>query len=417
MLTKKSIITLLISFIYVSFANAQVCAITSDVNDICIGDEVNLTFSYPAPDNYSVSLNGIDQFVNIPHVAGLDFATTNFSVEFYFDANQVSNAAYMVSKISTGGVGYSIGLNAGLLVVTINDGINPPTVITGTTNLVTGQWYHVAVTFDRVGLCILYLDGFIDAQQTIMGIGSLGNTDPIGIGGPAVSIAGLTTFFDGNIDEVRIWSRILPSSEIISRMTTHINPDSQIGLAGYWDMNEGINALAVDCSTTQQDGTLMRLANFSLNSPTLAWSLGVVWNTGDVGNSIFDNPSDTTLYIATAGYCKYICSDSLEINVLPCDSGKESFSAASVWVPNAFTPNADLKNDVFLVQASFITYYEIMVYARNGNIVFHSKNIANSWDGSLLGDKLTDDTYVYVIIYRDTKGEEFKKYGHVTVLR
>jgi len=415
--TKKSILLLLISFFYISFIDAQPCTVTSDVNDICLGDEVNLSFSYPAPDNYSLSFNGIDQFANVPHIAAQDFGNANFSVEFWFNPTQVSNPAFMVSKVSTSGVGYSIGVNAGLLSLAINDGVNPPTIITGTTNLVLGQWYHVAVTFDRSGNSVIYLDGFIDAQQTLVGLGSIANTDPIGIGGPAVSIAGLSAFFDGFIDEVRIWSRVLPVSEIISRMGTHINPDSQIGLAGYWDMNEGVNALAIDCSINVNNSSLMNLANFSLNTTSLSWSLGVVWNTGEVGNNIFDNPQDTFQYIATAGYCKYICSDSITINVLPCDSGKEDFTQASVWVPNAFSPNADTKNDEFLVQASYITYYEIMVYARNGNIVFHSKNIANPWDGTFLGDKLMDNTYAYVIIYRDLKNEEHKKFGHVTIIR
>jgi gliding motility-associated-like protein len=107
----------------------------------------------------------------------------------------------------------------------------------------------------------------------------------------------------------------------------------------------------------------------------------------------------------------------IDINVLTCDSSKEDFTEASVWVPNAFTPNFDNKNDVFEIKASFISYFEVMVYSRNGNLIFHSKNIQNAWDGNVQDKKSKDDTYTYVVVYRNMKNEEFKKYGYVTVMR
>ena len=416
---KKSILVLLVSTLVVTFGFGQACDVTSDVNDICIGDEVRLEFSYPAPDNYGVSFNGVNQFVNVPHVAALDFGTTDFSVEFWFKPSSSPTGPVMLfSKVSTSGVGYSIGYNAGLLTVTLNDGVNPPFLITGSTPL-NSKWQHVAVTFDRVGDCRIYLDGIQDAILPIAAVGSISNSDPIGIGGPAVNIGGVAVFFDGEMDEVRVWARVLAASEVTGNMNAHINPDTQIGLNGYWDLNEGAGGLVVDCGAAMQDGSLMSGSNFTNNTIDLplSWNLGVTWNTGDVGNVLFDNPQDTTLYIAEAGYCKYYCIDSLEINVLTCDSSKDDFSEASVWVPNAFTPNFDTKNDVFEIKASYISYFEVMVYARNGNLIFHSKNIQNAWDGNV-GDKKSEDaTYTYVVIYRNMKNEEFKKYGYVTVLR
>ena len=397
-------------------ANAQ-CDVTSDVNDICIGDEVRLEFSYPAPDNFSVDFNGVDQFVNIPHQPLLDFATTDFSVEFWFRADNTAGPGVMFSKISATGIGYTIGVNAGLLSVSVNDGLSAPVSIIGTTPLVTNKWYHCAVSFDRAGDCRIYLDGFIDALLPIVALGPIGNTDDIGVGGPAVAVGGLSAFFDGKIDEVRVWNRIIAVSEIQGNLGVHVNPDNEIGLNGYWDFNEGLGGFLLDCGLAMQDGSLMQGSSFDVDAPSLAWNFGVTWNTGAVGLVFFDSPQDTTRYIATSGYCKYECIDSLDINVLPCDSGKENFVEASVWIPNAFTPNGDTRNDLFEIKASFISYFEVMVYARNGNIVFHSKNIQNAWDGTFQGDILMDNTYTYVVVYRNAKNEEFRKFGYVTVIR
>jgi gliding motility-associated-like protein len=69
------------------------------------------------------------------------------------------------------------------------------------------------------------------------------------------------------------------------------------------------------------------------------------------------------------------------------------------------------------VKASFIADYEIMIYNRWGNIIFHSRNISNSWDGTFDGTKVKDDVYSYLIVYANNNGERFKKYGHITVTR
>ena len=388
----------------------------SDLNDVCEGDEVNLTFDYPVPDNYSVLLNGTDEIIQVNHNAALDFGTTNFTVEFWFQASIFGNPAFLAAKTSAAGVGYAIGLTpTGEVNVVLNDGTTPIT-IAGTTGLNIGQWYHCAVTFDRAGLCVVYIDGSIYVQQSITGLGNISNADPIGFGGPAVTV-GITPYLAGYMDEIRIWDRVLPVSEILSRMNDHINPNSQNGLVGYWDLNEGFGTLVIDCSPTAQDGGLVNAASFSSVVPTLNWSFGVAWSTGDFGNSIYVNPTDTTKFFASAGYCKYECMDSITINVLVCDSSESDFSLASVWVPNAFTPNGDTKNDVFEVKASYIEDYEIMIYNRFGNIVFHSKNITNSWDGTLDGTKVKDDVYSYIITYSNQKGEVTRKYGYVTVTR
>ncbi len=85
-----------------------------------------------------------------------------------------------------------------------------------------------------------------------------------------------------------------------------------------------------------------------------------------------------------------------------------------LFIPNAFTPNNDSKNDLFKVSTtSNVTNFEMNIYNRAGDCVFNSKNIDIGWDGKRfgLGDVLPQDVYVYTIRYtmdgatKTTKGQ------------
>ncbi|HYF31565.1 MAG TPA: gliding motility-associated C-terminal domain-containing protein [Chitinophagaceae bacterium] len=69
-----------------------------------------------------------------------------------------------------------------------------------------------------------------------------------------------------------------------------------------------------------------------------------------------------------------------------------------VVVPNAFSPNNDGVNDLWLIQA-LQTYPnpEVTVFNRYGQAVFRSKGYSKPWDGTFKGKKLPTGTYYYVI--------------------
>ena len=69
-----------------------------------------------------------------------------------------------------------------------------------------------------------------------------------------------------------------------------------------------------------------------------------------------------------------------------------------VVVPNAFSPNSDGINDLWLIQA-LQTYPnpEVTVFNRYGQPVFRSKGYSRPWDGTFRGKKLPTGTYYYVI--------------------
>ena len=390
--------------------------VVSDVNDVCPNDEVVLTLDYTEPTNTSLSLNGINEHVNIPDNPALNFgAATNFTIEFYIKTSSLSPLQVILAKGGTASAGYAIGMSAGVIVATISDGTNTIPV-NGFLNVADGSWHHVAVVFERASKATIYTDGFFDNDGNINTVANIDNTVNISVG--AADIGGtFSGYFNGYIDELRIWSVARTVAEITASKQFQINPNSVNNLVGYWDMNDAAPPTLVDCSPTGASGQMVGSASLNADAPVLIWQFLPRWSNGQTGKTIFANPLDTMMFTAEVGYCKYLSIDSLRINVIECEDIDETGLVTSVWVPSAFTPNGDTKNDLFEVQASYITYYEIMIFNRFGNLLYHSKNILNSWDGTYEGGLVKDDVYTYLITYRNLKGEEFKKQGSFTVLQ
>jgi hypothetical protein len=63
-------------------------------------------------------------------------------------------------------------------------------------------------------------------------------------------------YWNGRIDEVRIWNRSLIAAELQTNMNTHIDPAQQTGLAGYWRFNEGTGTTVNDLSSNSNNGTV-----------------------------------------------------------------------------------------------------------------------------------------------------------------
>jgi gliding motility-associated-like protein len=100
--------------------------------------------------------------------------------------------------------------------------------------------------------------------------------------------------------------------------------------------------------------------------------------------------------------------DSVFIDVLP---------NYEVFVPTAFSPNEDGRNDVLYVRGVFIEQCNFAIYNRWGQKIFESPYLVYGWDGkSNYGDC---DTGVYTWIAEGTfkDGTTFTKKGNVTLVR
>ncbi|MGX5174658.1 DUF6701 domain-containing protein [Aliikangiella sp. IMCC44653] len=83
------------------------------------------------------------------------------------------------------------------------------TLTTSGANLQIGQWHHIAITW-RSGEQVIYVDGIERARDNVTGTLDL-NNDPLQIG-QDLDIP--QRFFDGYIDEVRIYENVLSQSQV-----------------------------------------------------------------------------------------------------------------------------------------------------------------------------------------------------------
>jgi gliding motility-associated-like protein len=90
--------------------------------------------------------------------------------------------------------------------------------------------------------------------------------------------------------------------------------------------------------------------------------------------------------------------------------------AQELYLPNAFTPNDDGKNQVFLPVFSYpdeIEEYRMEIYNRWGTLVFRTEEKSFGWDGA----NAINGVYAVVVHYK-TRGEKEKTVkGNVVVVR
>lgn len=88
-----------------------------------------------------------------------------------------------------------------------------------------------------------------------------------------------------------------------------------------------------------------------------------------------------------------------------------------LYVPDAFTPNGDGLNDIFIPRGRGIQKYHLAIYNRWGDRVFESNDIAKGWDGIAGRNGSSDEVFVWRIIYTDVNFSVNEKMGQVTLTR
>ncbi len=88
-----------------------------------------------------------------------------------------------------------------------------------------------------------------------------------------------------------------------------------------------------------------------------------------------------------------------------------------LYMPNAFTPNGDGRNDVFRIPADVsLNLKEFSIYDRWGNKIFSTTDINKGWDGYVKGAQANSGVYMYFISGLDGSNKIFLK-GTVVLIR
>ncbi len=96
----------------------------------------------------------------------------------------------------------------------------------------------------------------------------------------------------------------------------------------------------------------------------------------------------------------------------------EAYQDPKVFIPNAFRPAGDF-NKVFVPVTTYVNFteYEFSVFDRWGTQIFTSSQVNQGWDGTAGGAKCEPGVYIYIVRYKNSKGEYIDLNGSVTLLR
>jgi len=164
---------------------------------------------------------------------------------------------------------YFLGLDANnVLVADFEEASGPNHSITATTALKQNIWYHVAVSYGGDGLggkeWKIYVNGVLDRQRTEPGAPTPepNSAQHSAIGTAMTSTGATQGFFNGKMDEVRIWNVVRTPTEISNNYLGQLT--SGTGLIGRWSFNEcSGNTASGSLNGTLTGGAIRTVANYN----------------------------------------------------------------------------------------------------------------------------------------------------------
>ncbi len=89
-----------------------------------------------------------------------------------------------------------------------------------------------------------------------------------------------------------------------------------------------------------------------------------------------------------------------------------------ITVPNIFTPNNDLVNDLFKPVLSFTpSSYHLIISDRHGSVLFETRDYNESWNGMSKGKSQPDGICLWFLKVTTPSGKNLTRTGTVTILK
>lgn len=164
-------------------------------------------------------------------------------------------------------------------------------------------------------------------------------------------------------------------------------------------VDAGPDKIILEGQTAQLTGTINSQGN------NFSWSPATYIDNIHSLQPVVNPPVDTryVLDVVSAFGCG-IASDTVFVKVYK-----------NIFIPSAFSPNGDGRNDTWNIPAlAAYPYFEVAVYNRWGQMVFHTKSILKPWDGKFNGKDLPMGSYNYFI---DVGESQYIFKGSVMIVR
>ena len=177
----------------------------------------------------ALAFNGSSSWVTVPDAPSLDF-TTSMTLEAWVYPTKATTWSTILMKEQPGDFVYVLYAGASnkppALFLNVSTSVSGEhgIVAPGGSTLPSYAWSHLAGTYDGITLR-LYLNGTLVASQAFTGL-IAPSTGALRLGGDSIS----GDYFQGRLDEVRLYNRALSASEIQADMSTPINVLNSVSL-------------------------------------------------------------------------------------------------------------------------------------------------------------------------------------------
>lgn len=204
-----------------------------------------------------LDFDGSNDHVVLPNESNFDF-TTSMTVEFWMKTTTLDLVDALVTK---GDNSWRVHGNGSGTVMFAGNGAFPD--INATTPVIDGMWHHVAAVYDGTN-AMIYIDGTLEVSTPATG--AIANSAfQVALG---ENLQASNRFFDGQLDDVRIWNIARSQSEINDNMSTCLH-GTESGLVAYFKFEDGAGSSTLaDLTGNGNDGVLTSM------NPSTDWVMG-----------------------------------------------------------------------------------------------------------------------------------------------
>lgn len=236
------------------------------------------TFYAPGKIGQGLNFDGVDDYISFGNIGLMD--QEPFSVSVWFYANNPVSGNNQVLVSSSDGQGLTdtttdaqyLMLNSSGQITAFSHRSTAGAGAVGTVASA-NTWYHAVGVYENSALRHVYVNGVFIASNT--GGEAVNTPNNLRIGSRNHS-GGEAQFFDGIIDDVRVYNRVLSASEITklynigtSRFAESPTDWMKDGLVGYWtfDGKDFPNGKATDVSGNGNSGSPAGIATSTFYAP------------------------------------------------------------------------------------------------------------------------------------------------------
>ena len=199
--------------------------------------------------NYVLDLDGTNDYVSLPN--SINMGTSDFTLSMWLKTDDVSSRQHVFQQTGSND-NRVIAINSGGS-LTSRLGGSGSDQLSGVT-LSTDTWYHIVLVHDNSANTLKwYVNGTEQNTNTSVNVPSNTGTFYLGTNSDADD-----KFFNGQIDEIRIWNDVRTAAEIADNKDDEL-VGNESGLAAYYKMSDGTGTTLTDNSSNSNNGTLTNM--------------------------------------------------------------------------------------------------------------------------------------------------------------